>query len=117
MSILEETVSIFLKKNKIDFIPQKRFNFMGKKSLDFYLPKHEVAIECQGIQHYKNIDFFNSKMQQKRDLSKMKECLNNKIKIIYYTDYKNRKIVPKPYKKITYYNLRIMLNDIINGVQ
>lgn len=117
MSILEETVSIFLKRNKIDFILQKRFKFIGKKSLDFYLPKYNVAIECQGVQHYKNIPFFKSKNQYNRDLVKFNECLTNGIKVFYYTDYLHKKIIPKVFKKNTFFNLREMLKMIQNGAQ
>lgn len=116
MSILEETVSVFLKRNKIDFIPQKRFSFIGKKSLDFYLPSYKVAIECQGVQHYKDIPFFKSKNQYNRDLIKFNECLVNGIKVLYYTDYLNKKIIPKTFKKSTFFNLREMLKTIQNGV-
>jgi len=116
MSILEETVSIFLKRNKIDFIQQKRFDFIGRKSLDFYLPKYKVAIECQGVQHYKDIPFFKSKNQYSRDLNKFKECLTNGIKILYYTDYVNKKIIPQKLKKNTFFNLREILKVIKDGL-
>jgi len=117
MSILEEMTYLFLKKQKIEFIAQKRFDFIGHKTLDFYLPQYKVAIECQGVQHYqKNNNFFNSKEQQKRDKDKIKECQKNGVKIVYFTEYKNKKIVPKLYKKITYYNLRIMFKDILNEI-
>lgn len=117
MSTLEEITYLFLNKQKIEFIPQKRFDFIGHKTLDFYLPKYNTAIECQGRQHYqKNNKFFNSKEQQERDKNKMKECQKNGIKILYFTECKNKKIVPKLYKKITYYNLRIMFKDIINEI-
>ena len=31
---------------------KKRFDWLGRQSLDFYLPKYNLAIECQGSQHY-----------------------------------------------------------------
>lgn len=114
MSILENIVTSFLKKNDIEFVTQKRFYFLGRKSLDFFLPQYNVAIECQGIQHYKEVAFFDSKKQQKRDIEKMRQCLNNNIKIVYYTSYKNKKIIPRKFKKNTFFNLRIMMNKIKN---
>ena len=32
-------------------------NGKGYQSLDLYLPDFNIAIECQGIQHFKPIDF------------------------------------------------------------
>lgn len=116
MSNLEETVKAFLKRNKIDFVYQKKFSFIGRKSLDFYLPKYKTAIECQGIQHYKCCHFFNSEKQQKRDCIKLKECQNNDIKIVYYTNYKYKKIIPSKLKNKTFFNLKLMLDNITNGI-
>ena len=61
----------------------------------FYLPKHNVAIECQGIQHFKPVDFAGKgkewanqsfKENKKRDDNKLKKCLANNIKMIYVID-------------------------------
>lgn len=56
-SRLEQETEMLLKKYNIKYETQKRFNWlitekMGKMSLDFYLPIYNVAIECQGEQHY-----------------------------------------------------------------
>lgn len=113
MSILEKTVLLFLERRGILYEQHKRFSFIGKKSLDFYLPDYNVAIECQGVQHYKkNCGIFDGENQQKRDIIKEKECIQNGIKIIYYTDSKNKKIVPKRFKKSTFFNLVLMLEHI-----
>lgn len=113
MSSLEEIVYLFLKKKNIKFIMQKHFDFMGRKSLDFFLPKYNAAIECQGAQHYTNKNlFFNSKKQIKRDLEKLNECNKNGIKIYYFTNYDNKKNIPHIYRKNTFFNLRKMLKRI-----
>ena len=39
---------MFLNKKHIIFEKQKRFNWLGRQSLDFYLPKYNIGIECQG---------------------------------------------------------------------
>ena len=57
-SHLEKNIKLFLENNNINFEQQKRFKWLGKQSLDFYLPKYNIVIECQGIQHFKEIDFF-----------------------------------------------------------
>ena len=119
MSILEKTVEIFLFRNKIKYEQQKRFSFIGKKSLDFYLPDYNIAIECQGVQHYLNSSgSFDCAAQKKRDFLKKKECNENGIDVVYYTNHKHKKIVPKKYKKNTFYNLILMKEYIEkNGVQ
>ena len=43
-----------LEKNNIVFIEQYREKWLSKQSLDFYLPEYNIAIECQGMQHFKN---------------------------------------------------------------
>ena len=48
----------FLQMNEIIYIEQKKFkDWLGAQSLDFYLPEYNIAIECQGLQHYKPVDF------------------------------------------------------------
>ena len=118
MSLLERIMAVFLKRRGVRYEQQKRFSFIGRKSLDFYLPDYKIAIECQGVQHYKkNCGLFGGENQQKRDILKEKECKENGIKIVYYTDYKNKKIVPKRFKKSTFFNLTLMLEHIEkNGI-
>lgn len=103
---------LFLKHRGIKFESQKRFSFIGRKSLDFYLPDYKVAIECQGVQHYKDCGMFGGKEQHKRDIAKEKECSQNGVKIVYYTDYRNKNIVPKRFRKDTFYNLTLMIEYI-----
>ena len=63
---------------------------MGRQSLDFYLPDYNIAIECQGIQHFEPIDFFGGEEkfdeQIERDRIKYNLCKNNNINIIYYSN-------------------------------
>lgn len=64
MSHLEITVKAFLEQNNIPFETQKRFNgCRNKKPLpfDFYLPKQNLCIECQGEQHFKEVKVFQKK--------------------------------------------------------
>ena len=57
-SHLEEEISSLLKKNGIKYVYENHFNWLGLQSLDFYLPEYNLAIECQGEQHYKPIEQF-----------------------------------------------------------
>ena len=92
-SHLEEEIKSFLNDNDIEFEQQKTFEWLKLKNhlyLDFYLPKYNKAIECQGIQHFKPVNFFGGEecfiKTIERDNIKQKLCENNGIKIIYFTN-------------------------------
>ena len=93
-SYLANEISILLKENKIIYEQEKTFEWLrdkGRLYLDFYLPDYNIAIECQGEQHFKPVDFFGGEEQFKRrqelDFIKHKLCINNGIKIIYYSTF------------------------------
>ena len=92
-SSLEREITLLLDENKILFAKQKRFSWLGKQSLDFYLPKYNVAIECQGEQHSKPIELFGGENEfekiKERDLRKKTICEKNGIKILYYSNIKH----------------------------
>ena len=99
-SYLEKEIRCLLEKEKIPFIYQARFDWLGKQSLDFYLPEHNIAIECQGEQHFYPVDFgFNDEKKakinflkiQENDLKKKILCLENNINLIYYANSKFQK--------------------------
>ena len=94
-SLLEEKISKFLTENGYEFEEQKRFDWLGLQRLDFYLPNHNVAIECQGIQHLIPCCAFGSKKITKEEMYenvcklddyKNKLCKENGIDIIYYAE-------------------------------
>ena len=89
-SVLENTVKKFLEENEIIFEYQKHFKWLGLQSLDFYLPKYKIAIECQGVQHFKAIDLFGGeegyKSNLERDERKRKLCEENGVKLLYYSN-------------------------------
>lgn len=61
-SKLEKSVEKILKEKNIIYEKQKKFEWLknnGDLKLDFYLSDYNIAIECQGIQHYKPVDFGN----------------------------------------------------------
>ena len=103
-SKLERELALILDKQKITYERQKRFKWLGRQSLDFYLPKYNLAIECQGVQHYKPIDFGGKgeksanqlfEKTKKRDDSKLKKCLANNINMTYVID--NEEFLQKKY--------------------
>ena len=113
-SISENEISKFLNEHNISYIPQKQFDWLKikqKLSLDFYLPDYNIAIECQGLQHFKSIDAFGGNKAFEdilyRDKIKKELCDKNGIRILYYANYK----YDFPYKVYTSKNK--LLKDII----
>jgi hypothetical protein len=98
-SKLEKEVTKYLNEQCIRHEKQKKFEWLGRQSLDFYLPDYNKAIECQGIQHFESKDFFGGDNELakivKRDNSKLKKCLSNNIEMIYVID--NEKYLEKKY--------------------
>lgn len=92
-SHLEREVRELLVESNIVYEQYKKFDWLGRQNLDFYLPVHKVAIECQGLQHFQPIEFFGGietfKKQEENDKLKKKLCENNNIKLIYYSNIKN----------------------------
>lgn len=90
LHFLEERVRLILHEKEIDNISQYHSDWLGHLSLDFYLPQYNIAIECQGGQHFRSIDFYggekNFKGQLERDSRKQKLCVEHGIKLIYVVD-------------------------------
>jgi hypothetical protein len=89
-SKLEKEVEKYLNENNIRHEIEKKFQWLGKQRLDFYLPDFNLAIECQGIQHFQPKDFFDGddglEKTIENDNKKLKKCLANNIKMIYVVD-------------------------------
>ena len=92
-SKLENEVEIELLKNGINFEYRDRPKWLEGLELDFYIKSKNVAIECQGIQHYEPVEQFGGKKEFKntveRDTRKAKLCEENGIKLFYFTHYAN----------------------------
>jgi hypothetical protein len=125
-SKLEREVTFILDKPKIKYERQKKFKWLGKQSLDFYLQDYSIAIECQGIQHFKPVDFAGKGEKwatnlledvKKRDDIKLNKCLNQNIKMIYVVDnkeYFNKKYhlnITEPFSGNVSYHI-IHINDL-----
>ena len=87
---IERKIKMFLEKENIKFIPQYKPVWLKRMILDFYLPDYKIAIEVQGLQHYKSVKYWggdiNFKNVIKRDKLKKKLCLENNIKLLYYSE-------------------------------
>ena len=96
MSNIERKIYNLLEKNNIKYEYEKHFEWLGKQSLDFYLPDYNIAIECQGIQHFEPCNFGSDKKTAEEMFEYVKECDNRKyelckengIKLIYYKQNK-----------------------------
>ena len=113
-SKLELEIQKFLTDNNIEFIRQKTFDWLvniDKLKLDFYLPKYNIAIECQGIQHYLPIPFYGGEAGLKRckemDNIKLNLCKQHGVKILYYSNLN----IEYPY--FTYTDKNHLLHDIL----
>jgi hypothetical protein len=110
----EKDIERILKKENISNITQKTFIWLKDErcmTLDFYIPKYNVAIECQGIQHFKPIELFggiqNYEYTVNHDQKKRELCEQHGIKVFYYANYKYK----FPYK--VYTNPEELINDIM----
>lgn len=55
--------------------------------MDFYLPKYNIVIECQGLQHFEQIDYFGEHSLINivdRDKLKKKLCEEHNIVLLYF---------------------------------
>jgi predicted Zn-ribbon and HTH transcriptional regulator len=95
-SKLENKIKLFLDSNNIKYIQQYTTGFLKGKScplsLDFYLPNYNIAIECQGKQHFEVIDYFGGDKTLyntiKRDIRKNRLCCDNNLKVLYFLECK-----------------------------
>ena len=90
-SKLEKEVASLLDKRNIRYERQKKFDWLKHKkslSLDFYLPDYNIAIECQGKQHFEPRQLFGGNTEYektiKRDEVKYNLCIKNNIELLYY---------------------------------
>jgi very-short-patch-repair endonuclease len=99
-SVGEDRVRKILKLLNIEFIEQTSFDGCKNKlplRFDFYLPKHNIIIEYDGIDHFKpvtrskndNLSEKRFKMIQVNDKIKNNYCLTKNIKLcrISYYDF------------------------------
>ena len=84
----ETAMFALIHKHYADAIYQYRTQWLGKQSLDVYVPSLKVAFEYQGLQHFKPIDHFGGEAKfkelQERDARKLQLCKKNKVKVIYW---------------------------------
>lgn len=94
-SKLETLLKMFLEENNEEYVQRCGMNvfpWLKNQHLDFYLPKQNIAIECQGIQHYEPTRFGGIseeraveqfKYVKELDKRKRKLCKEHNIKLLY----------------------------------
>jgi hypothetical protein len=116
-TFLESEISKKLDEINVEYEYQYKSNWLRNKnklSLDFYLPKYNIGIECQGRFHfepYKNDDeecIKNFNEQVKRDKIKYSLCKDNGVKLLYYTNKKDVEYFSTTYNDI---------NDLIKEIK
>lgn len=92
-SKLELEINKLLTEKGVEFEEQKMFEWLKnekKLTLDFYLPQHNIAIECQGKQHFQPIEFLGGEKEfEKRtllDKLKFSLCKEHGINILYFSN-------------------------------
>lgn len=100
-SHLEAEVRNILDKNGVLYEREMMFNWLGLQRLDFYIPSLNIAIECQGIQHFTkqyfgkiNENFDPLKYAVSLDIRKKELCEKNGLPLFYinYNDNVEEKI-------------------------
>ena len=115
-SKLENLMRSFLEKENINFIERKTWDwliFKGSQHVDFYLPEYNIAIECQGRQHFEPVNSFGGipdfEDRQERDKNKLELCTKHNIKLIYFSNL-STKDNPYPYPYKVYENLEELMS-------
>lgn len=119
-SKLEYLMYSALNENNIMFEREKKFDDFGRYRYDFYIPQKKILIECQGIQHFEKIDFFNKSQtiteRIDADILKYKYAINNGYKIIYLIHESRNDLNDEKFNGIYNKNVFIFPNQIINFI-
>lgn len=87
-SKLENEVDKILSDKGVNYERQKRFIWLGRQSLDFYLVDYNIGIECQGRQHFGEVPDFKGaetyEVIKKRDIKKKQLCDENGVSLFYF---------------------------------
>ena len=91
---------------------ERKIPWLKGLELDFYIPDKNVAIECQGVQHFKPVEIFGVeeafKYRIDNDRAKRKLCKENGVSLLYYSNLG----IEYPYK--VFENKKELLKEMVN---
>jgi hypothetical protein len=99
-------VKTLLDDLNIDYTTEQSFDWLrdkGKMYLDYYIPKYDLGIEVQGLQHFMYLpNIFHTSMEDFNDKKRHDElkynlCISHNINMLYFADFKDRKQIPVDY--------------------
>lgn len=95
-----------------EIIQQYQPEWLGKQKIDLYVKDLNIAIEYQGEQHFKPIEYFggDKSFQKTLNLDENKRVLCEKNGVILKYFSFNLKTVPKNYGFVVYNNIEEMFN-------
>lgn len=117
-SLEKELIKLFDELG-IKYEYQKKFAWLGRQSLDFYLPDVNIGIECQGLQHYISVDGYMGgekglQIRQGLDKRKKRLCNEHNITIIYYDHTKFKTFLGETVIKAPEH-LLLYIKELINN--
>ncbi len=111
-SKLETEIRVLMENNNIKYIYEEHFKWLGRQTVDFYLPEHNMAIECQGAQHFKPVEIFGGIKAYKKgiimDNKKFNLCKENGLKLFYFSNEAVDNYIDK-----IFINKQELLNEIL----
>ena len=123
-SKLERKLKLFFEKNDVEYKRQYVPNYLGQMKLDFYLPKYNIAIECQGVQHIRGTWYEGSHDRGiiiPYDIKKNKLCNEHDLLILYLTErksYVKKMLEEEKFKGIyTEYNTFTSCDELLEKIK
>lgn len=120
--VYEERLFNFLKTflTENDIIRQYTSSWLSNnKSLDFYIPKYNIAIEHQGSQHFALMHYSGDNLEKlykrmSNDKIKAQECVEHNVDILYFS-YEFSKI-PKNCDYEIIFDEKILKTKVLNKI-
>lgn len=116
-SKIENEIGLALTEHNINHNIEQKFSwlfYISQQKLDFYLPDYNIAIECQGAQHFKPISFFsddkeNFNIRLERDKTKKRLCEENGVRLYYFSHESYDEFLGEK----VYHNKEELINEIL----
>lgn len=113
-SQLEKNLKKYFEENNINYIYQYKDFWLGKQSLDFFLPEYNTAIECQGKQHFGKGGWGTSYDFDKiKELDKIKynNCKEHNIRLLYLVKKQDKSYITDDiiYKESIYFDIKDLM--------